>query len=189
MTPTTFTVVSTEAATEKKTAEPPSASAVSPKGVWIESSATEPTTRSDTLHPIGSGETEEGEPVGQHLPGGPGEDEAGALDGRRLADDPTVMVPRVHDPRQFFEVAGDPVRLEGPRRAGDHVGIRRELLEELLVLWRREALHRGLGGIGGPDLAPRDPEEPREPGVRHLHVEDRVLVGLAPRQVDVEREG
>src|SRR6478735_3626359 len=104
----------------------------------MESSATEPTTRSGILHPVGSGESEEREAVGQDLARRPGEDEAGMLDGRRLAEDPTMMVPRVGDPGQLLQVPRDAVRLVRPRSPRDDVRERRELLEELLVLRRRE---------------------------------------------------
>src|SRR2546427_10918158 len=66
-TPTTCTGWRMDPATLKNTAEPPSASAVSPNGVATESRATDPTTRSDTLHPVRGADAHEREAVRQHL--------------------------------------------------------------------------------------------------------------------------
>src|SRR2546430_7412043 len=66
-TPTTCTGWRMDPATLKNTAEPPSASAVSPNGVATESRATDPTTKSDTLHPVRGADAHEREAVRQHL--------------------------------------------------------------------------------------------------------------------------
>src|SRR5512138_2095510 len=95
-------------------ADPPSASAVSPKGVKIESSAMLPTTsRLIRSHPIGSGDAEQAERVGQDDPGGPGEQKPRLLGARALgrADRAGVVVPRVHRGRQLVEVHRNAVRL------------------------------------------------------------------------------
>ena len=113
-TPTTFTGQSSEPATLKYTAEPPSASAVSPNGVKMESSAILPTTsRLIGSHPVGGGDAEQGEGVGKNDPGRSREQQAGALGLRPFgcADGAGVMVPAVHDRRQLVQEDGDPVRL------------------------------------------------------------------------------
>src|SRR5207247_536534 len=51
----------------KNTADPPGASAVSPNGVYTESSAIEPTTSRLTSHPIRGADPQEVEAVGEHL--------------------------------------------------------------------------------------------------------------------------
>src|SRR5438552_10477049 len=65
-TPTTCTGWRMDPATLKNTAEPPSASAVSPNGVATESRASDPTTKSDTLHPVRGADAHEREAVRQH---------------------------------------------------------------------------------------------------------------------------
>ena len=82
---------------------------------------------------------------------------------------------------------GDAMRLPLARRPGHAVGERHQLLEQLGVLRRRQR--------GEIQLAPdrirvplRGPEDAAQPGVRHLHVEDRVLVGLLLGQLDIEVE-
>src|SRR5512138_1434124 len=95
-------------------ADPPSASAVSPKGVKIESSAMLPTTsRLIRSHPIRGGDAEQAERVGEDDPGGPCEQEPRLLGARALgrADRAGVVVPRVHRRCQLVEVYGDAVRL------------------------------------------------------------------------------
>src|SRR2546429_824232 len=108
-TPTTCTGWRMDPATLKNTAEPPSASAVSPNGVATESRATDPTTRSDTLHPVRGADAHEGESVRQHLTYGASHPGPRRL--LRLAEHAILVIPRVRQPGQPLEVAGDPVRL------------------------------------------------------------------------------
>src|SRR6266550_3303425 len=133
-TPTTCTGWRMDPATLKNTAEPPSASAVSPNGVVTESRATDPTTRSDTLHPVRGADAHEREAVRQHLAHGA----------------------RQHEPRR------------------------------LLRLLQHREIHPVRGG--GLGRATGDPEDAAQARVRHLHVEDGVLFGLALGEVDVEHE-
>src|SRR5438105_13290698 len=70
-TPTTCTGWRMDPATLKNTAEPPSASAVSPNGVATESRATDPTTRTDTLNPVRGADANKRKAVAQHLPHAP----------------------------------------------------------------------------------------------------------------------
>src|SRR5256885_4919667 len=116
-TPTTCTGWRMDPATLKNTAEPPSASAVSPTGVATESRATDPTTRSDTLHPARGADAHEREAVRQHLAHGARQHEPRRL--LRLLQHAILVIPRVGQPGQPLEVAGDTVRLErrgGPRQ-------------------------------------------------------------------------
>src|SRR5438046_10577767 len=108
-TPTTCTGWRMDPATLKNTAEPPSASAVSPNGVATESSATDPTTKSDTLHPVRGADPQEREPVRQHLTHGACEHEPRRL--LRLAEHAVLVIPRVGDPGQPLQIAGDAMRL------------------------------------------------------------------------------
>src|ERR1051325_87029 len=138
MTPTTRTGCRSAAATLKYTAEPPSASAVSPNGVNTESSATLPTTsRLMRSHPVGSGKAEEAEPVAEHDARGPRQHQPGPRGGLRLAEHAAVVVPVVGHPREVLEVPGDPVRLARPRRGDDDLRKAGQLLEQLQVLRRR----------------------------------------------------
>src|ERR671912_1274324 len=67
MTPTTCTGCRSDPATLKYTADPPRASAVSPNGVKIESSAMLPTTSNVIRsHPVRGSDTEKTEAVGEH---------------------------------------------------------------------------------------------------------------------------
>src|ERR1041384_7596533 len=97
-------------AAAKNTAEPPGASAVTPKGVYTESSAMEPTTSRLTSHPIRGADPQEVEPVGEHLTHGRRQHQARRL--RGLAEHAVLVVPGVRQPRQPFQVAGHAVRLE-----------------------------------------------------------------------------
>src|SRR6266513_2495160 len=136
-TPTTCTGWRMAPATLKNTAEPPGASAVSPNGVATESRATDPTTRSDTLHPVRGADAHEGESVRQHLAHGARQHEPRRL--LRRAEHAILVIPRVDHPGQPLQVAGDP-------------------------------------------------EDAAQARVRHLHVVDRVLLGLALGEVHVEYE-
>src|SRR5207249_4833971 len=139
-TPTTCTGWRMDPATLKNTAEPPSASAVSPNGVATESRATDPTTRSDTLHPVRGADAHEREAVRQHLAHGA----------------------RQHEPRRLLRQKG-----------------------RLRPVQRRE-IHAVRGG--GLGRATGHTEDAAQARVRHLHVEDGVLFGLALGEVHVEHE-
>src|SRR5690242_19106911 len=95
-------------------AEPPRASAVSPKGVKIESSAMLPTTsRLIRSHPVGGGDAKEAKRVAQHDAGGAGEQQPGLL-GRGAfgrADGAGVLIPGVHRGGELVEIHRDAVRL------------------------------------------------------------------------------
>jgi len=87
----------------------------------------------------------------------------------------------VGDPGQTLEVPRDAVRLEGRGRACDDRRELGELLDqiELLRLIQHGEFHAlGHGALRRPGS---DPEDPAHPGVRHLHVEDRVLLRLTLR--------
>src|SRR5256885_7806732 len=154
-TPTTCTGWRMDPATLKKTAEPPSASAVSPNGVATESRATDPTTRSDTLHPVRGADAHQGEAVRQHLAHGARQHEPRRL--LRLAEHAKLVIPRVDHPGQPLQVARDPVRLECGRRPRPQAREVGELFHqrELLRLVPRRELPAAPGG--GPRAAPRDP--------------------------------
>src|SRR5437899_855040 len=185
-TPTTCTGWRMDPATLKNTAEPPSASAVSPNGVATESRATDPTTKSDTLHPVRGADAHEREAVRQHLTYGASQHEPRRL--LRLAEHAVLVIPRVDDPGQPLEVACDAVRLErggGARHEARKVG---ELLqqEQLFRLVQRREMHTvRRGGLGRP---PGAAEDAAQAGVRHLDVEDGVLLGLALGEVHIEHE-
>src|SRR3989441_13359332 len=100
----------------KNTADPPGASAVSPNGVYTESSAIEPTTSRLTSHPIRGADPQKVEAVGEHPPHRRREDEACRL--LRLAEHAVLVVPGVGQAREPLEVAGNAVRLERLRRPG-----------------------------------------------------------------------
>src|SRR3989442_14695564 len=93
----------------KNTADPPGASAVSPNGVYTESSAIEPTTSRLTSHPIRGADPQEVEAVGEHLAHRRRQHEACRLLG--LPEHAVLVVPRVGQPGKPFEVAGDRVRV------------------------------------------------------------------------------
>src|SRR5215469_5461453 len=115
MTPTTCTGCSTAAAAAKNTAEPPGASAVSPKGVCTESSAMEPTTRRLISHPIRGADPHEGESVREYLADGPRQKQPRRL--LRLAEHAVLVVPGVRFAGEFLQVGGSAVglqRLRGP---------------------------------------------------------------------------
>src|SRR3989441_9542792 len=99
----------------KNTADPPGASAVSPNGVYTESSAIEPTTSRLTSHPIRGADPQKVEAVGEHAPHRRREDEARRL--LRLAEHAVFVVPGVGQAREPLEVAGNAVRLERLRPA------------------------------------------------------------------------
>src|ERR671928_25585 len=74
--------------------------AVSPKGVKMESSATLPTTsRLIESHPVGGGDAQQSEGVGEDDARRAGEQQSRLLGGRafRRADGAGVVVPAVHD--------------------------------------------------------------------------------------------
>src|ERR1700704_6307770 len=105
----------------KNTADPPGASAVSPNGVYTESSAIEPTTSRLTSHPIRGADPQEVEAVGEHLAHRRCQHEACSL--LRLAEHAVLVVPGMGQAGEPFEVTGDAVRLQGLRRArGDPPG-------------------------------------------------------------------
>src|SRR5690606_34796263 len=119
-TPTTWTGCSSEAATAKWTAEPPSASAVWPNGVYTESSATLPTTsRLIASHPIRGTYPQQVEAIGEHLPGRAREQQPRTLDGRRLTEHPTAVIPAVSLAGEILEIIGHAVRLVLASRARD----------------------------------------------------------------------
>src|ERR1041385_276096 len=129
MTPTTRTGWRIAAATLKYTAEPPSASAVSPNGVNTESSATLPTTsRLMRSHPVRSRKAEEAKSVAEDDARRPGEDEPGPLGRFRFA----------------AHRAGGAFRGRAAPRAGGH-GVREpeERRQQLVVLRRRERVELG----------------------------------------------
>src|SRR5207245_6899021 len=148
-TPTTCTGWRMDPATLKNTAEPPSASAVSPNGVATESRATDPTTKSDTLHPARGADAHEREAVRQHLTYGASQHEPRRL--LRLAEHAVLVIPRVDGPGQPLEVACDAVRLErggGARHEARKVG---ELLQQeqlFRLVPRRELRTVRRGGVG-----------------------------------------
>src|SRR3989442_7984823 len=94
----------------KNTADPPGASAVSPNGVYTESSAIEPTTSRLTSHPIRGADPQKVEAVGEHPPHRRREDEACRL--LRLAEHAVLVVPGVGQAREPLEGAGNAGRLE-----------------------------------------------------------------------------
>src|SRR2546425_9970833 len=100
----------------KNTADPPGASAVSPNGVYTESSAIEPTTSRLTSHPIRGADPQKVEAVGEHPPHRRREDEACRL--LRLAEHAVLVVPGVGQAREPLEEARNAVRLERLRRPG-----------------------------------------------------------------------
>src|SRR5256885_8871528 len=102
----------------KNTADPPGASAVSPNGVYTESSAIEPTTSRLTSHPIRGADPQEVEAVGEHLAHRRRQHEAGRLLG--LAEQAVLVVPGLGPPGEPFEVAGDAGRLDPLARPPDH---------------------------------------------------------------------
>src|SRR2546422_8646144 len=99
----------------KNTADPPGASAVSPNGVYTESSAIEPTTSRLTSHPIRGADPQEVEAVGEHLAYRCRQHEARRLLGP--AEHAEFVVPSVRQPGEPFEEAGDAVRLDRHFRA------------------------------------------------------------------------
>src|SRR2546430_14414542 len=112
----------------KNTADPPGASAVSPNGVYTESSAIEPATSRLTSHPIPGADPQEVEAVGEHLAYRCPQHEARRLLG--LAEHAVFVVPRVRPPGEPFEGAGDAARLERPRRARGDARGRREVFPQ-----------------------------------------------------------
>src|SRR4051812_43787876 len=107
--PTTCTGCSTEPATLKYTAEPPSASAVSPNGVKIESRAILPTTSRliGRSHPVGGGDAEQAERIGEDDLGRAGKQEPGLLGGGTLggAHRAGVVIPAMNYCGQLPEVS------------------------------------------------------------------------------------
>src|SRR3989454_9266549 len=99
----------------KNTADPPGASAVSPNGVYTESSAIEPTTSRLTSHPIRGADPQEVEAVAKHLAHRRRQHQARRLLG--LAEHAVLVVPSVRQAGEPFKVAGDAVRLERLSRA------------------------------------------------------------------------
>src|SRR5437762_12311178 len=98
----------------KNTADPPGASAVSPNGVYTESSAIEPTTRRLTSHPIRGADPQEVEAVAEHPAHGRRQDQARCLLG--LAEQAVLVVPGVRRAGDPLARAGDAMRRE--RRPG-----------------------------------------------------------------------
>src|SRR5256885_15390044 len=92
----------------KNTADPPGASAVSPNGVYTESSAIEPTTSRLTSHPIRGADPQKVEAVGEHPPHRRREDEACRL--LRLAQHAGPVAPGVGHVRQPHHGTGNVVR-------------------------------------------------------------------------------
>src|SRR5687767_1295355 len=120
MTPTTCTGCRMDPATLKYTADPPSASAVSPNGVKIESSAMLPTTsRLMELHPVGGGDAKEPQRVGKDDLRGPREEEPRLFGGGTFgsAYRTGMVIPPMYDRRELVQVGDDPVRLALPSRA------------------------------------------------------------------------
>src|SRR5437762_13242714 len=89
----------------KNTADPPGASAVSPNGVYTESSAIEPTTSRLTSHPIRGVDPQEVEAVAEHLAHRRCQHQARRLLG--LAEHAVLVVPGVRQAGEPFKVAGD----------------------------------------------------------------------------------
>src|SRR2546426_7382236 len=116
----------------KNTADPPGASAVSPNGVYTESSAIEPTTSRLTSHPIRGADPQKVEAVGEHPPHRRREDEACRL--LRLAQHAVLVVPGVGQAREPLEVTGNAVRLERLGRAGPDARGRPHVLQQGGVL-------------------------------------------------------
>src|SRR5438093_12217621 len=105
MTPTTCTRCKTAPATLKRTAEPPSASAVWPNGVRTESRAIEPTTRRLISHPVRRDDAQQREPVAQHPPHDPPEHEPRVR--RPRAQHAQLLLRRIGDARDGREQPGD----------------------------------------------------------------------------------
>src|SRR6266480_7102312 len=101
----------------KNTADPPGASAVSPNGVYTESSAIEPTTSRLTSHPIRGADPQEVESIGEYLARRRRQDEARRLLG--LAEHTVLVVPGVGQAGEPFEVAGDAVRLRSEEHTSE----------------------------------------------------------------------
>src|SRR2546426_9422462 len=116
----------------KNTADPPGASAVSPNGVYTESSAIEPTTSRLTSHPIRGADPQKVEAVGEHPPHRRREDEACRL--LRLAEHAVLVVPGVGQAREPLEVGGNAVRLARLGRAGHEARGRPHVLQQGGVL-------------------------------------------------------
>src|SRR5690606_13411480 len=184
-TPTTCTGWSSEAATAKCTAEPPSASAVCPKGVNTESSATLPTTsRLIESHPIRGAYPQQVEAVREHLPRCARKQQARALDGGCLSEDTTTVIPAVGFPGEVLEVVGDAMRLVLACSARNHLGIASEQLEQCHVGGLQHVDLQGpLDRVGSGTGVAEDAAHSR---VRHLHVVDRVLVAACAGELDVE---
>src|SRR5256884_9827386 len=87
----------------KNTADPPGASAVSPNGVYTESSAIEPTTSRLTSHPIRGADPQEVESIGEYLPHPPRQDEARRPP--RAAQPPGLVVPPGRQAGEALEIA------------------------------------------------------------------------------------
>src|SRR2546426_10956739 len=121
----------------KNTADPPGASAVSPNGVYTESSAIEPTTSRLTSHPIRGADPQKVEAVGEHPPHRRREDEACRL--LRLAEHAVLVVPGVGQAREPLEVAGNAVRLQRLSRAGHDPRERRRALQPVGFLQPHQA--------------------------------------------------
>src|SRR5256885_12612420 len=94
----------------KNTADPPGASAVSPNGVYTESSAIEPTTSRLTSHPIRGADPQEVEAVAKHLAHRRRQHQSRRLLG--LTEHAVLVVPGVRQAGEPLKVAGDAVRLE-----------------------------------------------------------------------------
>src|SRR5829696_9745597 len=111
MTPTTCTGWRIEPATLKYTAEPPRASAVSPKGVKIESSAMLPTTSSVIRsHPVRGSDTEKTEGVGEHGARRACQQQARMFSGLTFwsPDVAGEMIPAMHHGGELVEVGRHP---------------------------------------------------------------------------------
>src|SRR5207244_509651 len=123
-------------AAAKNTADPPGASAVSPNGVYTESSAIEPTTSRLMSHPIRGADPQEVKAVGEHLAHRRRQHEPRRLSG--LPQHAILVVPGVRPARESIEVAGDAVRLERLGRTRHDAGERGELLHQIRFLGLHE---------------------------------------------------
>src|SRR5947199_9255907 len=91
----------------KNTADPPGASAVSPNGVYTESSAIEPTTSRLPSHPIPGADPQGVESIDEYLARLRCQDDARRL--LRLAEHAVLVVPRVRQTGEPSEIARDAV--------------------------------------------------------------------------------
>src|SRR6476661_8443225 len=98
------------------------------------------TSRLIRSHPVGGGDAQQEESVGQDDPRSPGEEQA-RLFGRWTfgrADRAGVVIPAVHGGGELVEIDRDAVRLALAGGFVDDLRERRQLLEQLDVLRRRQ---------------------------------------------------